>query len=62
MKKEKYTKLLWFGLTLWFLETAYFGWNMNAQSGTERVLDIISGAMIISGAIGLIAIDATANP
>lgn len=58
MKKEKYTKLLWGGLTFWMLETAYFGWNMTAQSGAERVLDIVTGAMIFSGCIGLIAIDA----
>jgi len=55
MNENTYNLVLWAGVVLWLLETAYFGWNMTAQSGAERVLDIIVTAMIFYGAVGGVA-------
>ena len=41
------------------LETAYFGWNQAAQSGAERVADIIASGLIGYGLIVTIAENAT---
>lgn len=40
------------GLLLCLAETAYFGWNMTAQSGPEKMLDSISSIMIGWGIAG----------
>ena len=53
--KISYDHIFWAGLILWLLETAYFGWNETAQSGAERVLDIVSAGLVLYGVVGIIA-------
>ena len=38
-----------FAMIFWFAETAYFGWNMEAQSFAERICDWIVQAIIAVG-------------
>jgi len=55
MSWNTYAILFWSGVLLWVLENDYFGWNLVAQSGAERLCDTISGALMIVGLIGSIA-------
>ena len=57
--KQIYRLILSLGLILWILETAYFGWNMTAQSGAERVFDIITSIAVLVGGVGSLAISVT---
>lgn len=50
--KQRYEIFFWAGFILWILETAFFGWNANAQSGAERVLDIVSIGLMLIGTVG----------
>ncbi len=50
--KNKYPYLVFIGLALWLAETWYFGWNDKPENEAERVLDIISGILIIWGLVG----------
>lgn len=43
------------GALLFFLSNTYYGWNETAQSGGERVWDIIWNSLIIFGFFGVIA-------
>ena len=52
---NKYNKYFYAGFALWLLETAYFGFNATAQSGAERVFDMVSAAFMAFGMIGSIA-------
>lgn len=46
-------KILFFGgLILWWVETAYFGWNKTPGSALESMLDLTSTILIFYGAIG----------
>lgn len=40
---KKSRKLLHYTLLFWFLETWYFGFNLTAQSTSEKVCDLIVG-------------------
>jgi len=55
VKYKPYAFLALCGFALWVLETAYFGFNDNPESGLEAMLDTISFVMIIWGVIGDIA-------
>ena len=44
-----YKYLTLFGLVVFVLSNAYFGWNKTAQSGAERFWDIIWGVTLIPG-------------
>ena len=48
----KYDYALWAGLALWLAETAYFGWNMQAGSVQEEVLNTISLILMVYGVVG----------
>lgn len=53
MKSKIFYKLLVVGgIMLWVGETIYFGGNMTAQSGTEKVLDQISLIAVSWGIMG----------
>ena len=51
---NKYDYFFTAGLILWLLETAYFGWNEEAESVAEEMLNAISLALVGFGAIGSI--------
>lgn len=40
------------GVVLWILETWYFGWNAEAGSVAESILDTISTILIVWGVLG----------
>lgn len=52
MKKYKYSLMVFIGLILWVAETAFFGFNVEAQSFAEHFLDTISWVFIIWGVLG----------
>jgi hypothetical protein len=43
--------LIIFGFLLWFVETAYFGFNLTPINKVEKFLDNFSWGMILSGVI-----------
>ena len=56
MKKDTDSIRWWrntaiFGFTGWFLETAWFGFNMNPESNLERLLDSFFLGFILMGVI-----------
>lgn len=54
-----YYRILFFaGIVLWFVETAYFGFNMTASGGVEHFLDGLFVAFMLLGAIGMMVVDA----
>ena len=54
-----YGKVLLAGFFFWVMENVYFGWNATAQSGAERLADVISLGLVWYGLIGSIALNAT---
>lgn len=55
LTKHGYKLLAFAGFVLWISETAYFGWNMTAQSGMEKMLDQVALIMMGYGISGDIA-------
>jgi hypothetical protein len=49
MKLKLHNILIILGFTLWFAETAYFGFNFKAQSSLERGLDYFSIYFTLTG-------------
>lgn len=56
MKLNRFDITFWVGVIIWLTETWAFGWNATPQSATESALDLISGSLIIYGALGMIVI------
>lgn len=50
--KNKYLIIAIIGLIVWFAETAYFGFNKNAQSGVEATFDMLAIILMGYGFIG----------
>ena len=49
MKLKLHNILIVLGFALWFAETAYFGFNLKAQSGLESFLDTFSVFLVLTG-------------
>ena len=49
MKLKLHNILIVLGFTLWFAETAYFGFNLKAQSDLEKCLDCFSLCLTLAG-------------
>lgn len=49
---NRYTYILLIGLSVWIIETIYFGFNREPESGLEAMLDTLSWVFIIWGIIG----------
>lgn len=58
-KKVGYSLLVVVGIILWWVETAYFGWNTKAESTIEGMLDSTAWIFIIWGVIGHISTNLT---
>lgn len=58
MKKSTYNILFFLGFVLWILENTYFGWNATAQSGAERLVDMVCSVLLYVGVTGSIAVSA----
>jgi hypothetical protein len=58
---NKYDYFFIAGLSLWLLETAFFGWNRATQSVPEDMLNQISLIFMAIGAIGSIVRSAAAK-
>lgn len=53
---KSFTKFdwIWFiGLVLWFLETAYFGFNETPVNGVEKMLDSVATITMAYGFLGM---------
>jgi len=58
---NKYDYFFIAGITLWLVETAFFGWNATSQSGVESMLNEISVILMALGALGSIVHSAAAK-
>lgn len=54
----KYNIIFWLGVAVFVLENTYFGWNVTAQSGWERVWDAVTTFLLFIGAVGGVAYQA----
>lgn len=52
-KRHEYTLMLWIGIIVFIVSNQYFGWNKTAQSGAERVWDLIWQILVIFGGFGV---------
>lgn len=43
------------GAVIFLVSNVYFGWNTTAQSGAERVFDLLAGGFLYYGFIGMVA-------
>lgn len=51
MKINKYDWFVLAGLTLWVIETWFFGWNEEAGSVQESMADGVAMVLVVYGAI-----------
>jgi len=52
-KRHEYTVMFWIGVAIFIISNQYFGWNRIAQSGAERVCDLIWQFFVILGGFGM---------
>lgn len=52
-KRREYTVIFWIGVAIFIISNQYFGWNKTAQSGAERVCDLIWQLFVILGWFGM---------
>ena len=53
-KRQEYAAIFWIGVLVFILSNTYFGWNTHAQSGAERVCDLIWQALGFVGGISML--------